>query len=51
MEKDVFDKSKAINAYLNRFPIDEVNLSFNKKQDEAMRGVTSNLFDLLKDRK
>jgi hypothetical protein len=28
MEKEIFEKSKQINANLNRMPIDEINLSF-----------------------
>ena len=48
-EKEIFEKSRAINANLNRMPVDEINLEFNSRQTEIMADSIRNLFDLLKD--
>ena len=48
-EKEIFEKSRAINANLNRMPVDEINLAFNSRQTDIMTDSIRNLFDLLKD--
>jgi len=48
-EKEIFEKSRAINANLNRMPVDEINLAFNSRQTGIMTESIRNLFDLLKD--
>lgn len=50
-EKEIFEKSRAINANLNRMPVDEINLAFNSRQTDIMTDSIRNLFDLLKDEK
>ena len=48
MEREVFAKAKAINANLNRLPVDEINIQFNQKNIETMKEIISNLFHMLK---
>ena len=48
-EKEIFEKSKQLNTNMNREAVDEINLSFNQKQEALMDEGISNLFDLLKE--
>ena len=42
------DKVKAINSNLNRMPVDDIDLQFNQKHEQAMRDNVKGLFDLIK---
>ena len=48
MESEVFSKAKALNANLNRLPVDEINIQFNQKNKDTMLESISNLFHMLK---
>ena len=48
MHKQVMDKVKAINSNLNRMPVDDIDVQFNQKQEQAMRDNVKGLFDLIK---
>lgn len=48
MQKQVMDKVKAINSNLNRMPVDDIDLQFNQKHEQAMRDNVKGLFDLIK---
>ena len=48
MQKQVMDKVKAINSNLNRMPVDDIELQFNQKHEQAMRDNVKGLFDLIK---
>lgn len=48
MHKQVMDKVKAINSNLNRMPVDDIDLQFSQKHEQAMRDNVKGLFDLIK---
>lgn len=48
-EKEIFEKSKQLNTNMHREAVDEINLTFNSKQQTLMDEGINNLFDLLKE--